>query len=99
MGMEVGMNHWLEFSSEDAEVILKFRLSVNPRVESLLWHCDKNGLLTVKNAYRLALSTMEQPSCSIGPLGWWKRLWSLRLPSKVRIFCWKACRGILPTRH
>ncbi|KAK4839660.1 hypothetical protein QYF36_023792 [Acer negundo] len=36
----------------------------------------------------------DHASCSYGPLTWW----SLKLPSKIRIFCWKACREILPTR-
>ncbi|KAL5772464.1 hypothetical protein ACOSQ2_012388 [Xanthoceras sorbifolium] len=26
-----------------------------------------------------------------------RKLWSLQLPIKIRILCWKACRGILST--
>ncbi|KAL5545769.1 hypothetical protein UlMin_005456 [Ulmus minor] len=28
---------------------------------------------------------------------WWKILWGLKLPPKVKTFCWKLCKGWLPT--
>ncbi|KAL5572754.1 hypothetical protein UlMin_022351 [Ulmus minor] len=28
---------------------------------------------------------------------WWKILWGLKLPPKVKSFCWKLCKGWLPT--
>lgn len=28
---------------------------------------------------------------------WWRKIWKLRLPPKVRIFMWKASRDFLPT--
>ena len=30
--------------------------------------------------------------------GIWRRLWSLNVPSKIRMFVWRACSNILPTR-
>lgn len=29
----------------------------------------------------------------------WKGLWRLRIPPKLRIFVWKACRNALAVRH
>ncbi|KAI9166135.1 hypothetical protein LWI28_026861 [Acer negundo] len=59
-------------------------MSVNSQGGSLLWHYDKRGLFSVKSAYRLALAAMceNQPSCSMGLPGWWKRMWSLSFPGK-----------------
>jgi hypothetical protein len=42
----------------DAQDILKFR--VNNNVEDwLAWHCDKNGTLLVKSAYKLVVQRRE----------------------------------------
>ena len=29
----------------------------------------------------------------------WKQIWGLNCPNKVRMFMWKACSNILPTKH
>ena len=28
----------------------------------------------------------------------WKAIWNLRVPNKIKVFSWRACRSILPTR-
>ena len=30
--------------------------------------------------------------------GVWKTLWKLKVPNKIKVFGWRACRNILPTR-
>ncbi|KAK3205423.1 hypothetical protein Dsin_019469 [Dipteronia sinensis] len=38
-------------------------------------------------------------SSNIGNLEiWWKRLWHMEIPHKVKVFLWKACRHWLPIR-
>ncbi|KAL5749548.1 hypothetical protein ACOSP7_024151 [Xanthoceras sorbifolium] len=68
--------------------------------DSLLWHYDKRGEFTVRSAYKLAAEAFGKNigSSSAGPDPWWKALWSLHIPSKVKFFGWKVCRNILPTR-
>ncbi|KAK0583943.1 hypothetical protein LWI29_005441 [Acer saccharum] len=39
-----------------------------------------------------------EASCSSGPHPRWKKLRCLQLPNKIKIFCWKACRNILPAK-
>ncbi|TXG66312.1 hypothetical protein EZV62_007587 [Acer yangbiense] len=36
---------------------------------------------------------------SNGPLPIWKALWQLQLPSKVKVFCWRVCKGILRVKN
>ncbi|TXG60113.1 hypothetical protein EZV62_014686 [Acer yangbiense] len=69
-------------------------------MDSWLWHFDKKGTFFVRSAYKVAWNlqnTSEASSSSVSP-SWWKRLWLLNLPCKVKIFLWKACREILPTK-
>ena len=28
----------------------------------------------------------------------WRTLWNLKIPNKIKVFGWRACRNILPTR-
>ncbi|KAK1592036.1 hypothetical protein Q3G72_018129 [Acer saccharum] len=87
--------------TEEADLILSIPLSAYPAKDSILWHYNKEGTFSVKSAYRIAISAIRngEASCSFGPLPWWKKLWCLQIPNKIKIFCWKACRNILPTKE
>ena len=58
---------------------------------------------TVKRAYRLLkehsllTNTGETFSRQYGQQ-FWKSLWSLLMPPKVKFFCWRAINEILPTK-
>ncbi|KAK1563015.1 hypothetical protein Q3G72_020842 [Acer saccharum] len=88
------------FLPDEAELILSIPLSALSKRDLVLWHFDKNGIFSVKSAYRVAISAMRrfEASCSSGPHPRWKKLWCLQLPNKIKIFCWKACRNILPAK-
>ncbi|KAK1584535.1 hypothetical protein Q3G72_033836 [Acer saccharum] len=88
------------FSKEEADLIIGIHLSIYPREDSWMWHFDKKGNFSVKSAYKLALRIMnaDEASYFTGFHSWWKRLWLLNLPNKIKIFCWKACKEILPTK-
>ncbi|KAK0583899.1 hypothetical protein LWI29_004741 [Acer saccharum] len=30
---------------------------------------------------------------------WWKSLWKLNLPTKIKLFVWRACNNLLPTNE
>ncbi|KAK3205111.1 hypothetical protein Dsin_019157 [Dipteronia sinensis] len=84
------------FSKEDAEAILTSRMGIH---DSLLWHYDKSGTYSVKSGYWFAKNMDSNPSCSgLNPsVSWWKFLWRLCLPTKIKIFIWKACNDWIPT--
>ncbi|KAK9993760.1 hypothetical protein SO802_023463 [Lithocarpus litseifolius] len=62
-----------------------------------------NGKFTVKSAYHLAvrISSLENrgsaSDCSL-MRRFWRSLWRLPIPHKVRHFAWRACREALPTK-
>ncbi|KAL5554428.1 hypothetical protein UlMin_041829 [Ulmus minor] len=66
--------------------------------DTLLWHYDKSGQYTVRSGYWLANKCRSLASSSATSLNsWWKRLWRLRVPSKIRVFIWKAFYNWIPS--
>uniref|UniRef100_A0A803PLJ8 Reverse transcriptase zinc-binding domain-containing protein n=1 Tax=Cannabis sativa TaxID=3483 RepID=A0A803PLJ8_CANSA len=91
------LNHY--FPSYQVDRILS--TPIDPQSpDSLIWGFHSSGILTVKSAYHLActLDSAQVPSSS-NPnpyLHWWKSLWSLPVPSKIKHFIWRAFHHILP---
>ncbi|KAL5758152.1 hypothetical protein ACOSP7_020763 [Xanthoceras sorbifolium] len=85
------------FSPEDAEYILSIPPSSHE--DALCWHFDKLGKFSVKSAYWLASQNPDLArSSSPAPLAsWWRSLWLLNLPAKVRLFLWRLCHDWLPS--
>lgn len=88
--------HFLE---EDATQILKTPLPKRPLENQLVWMHDKQGQFNVKIGYHVALclKLKDWSSSSSTNTEWWKYLWNLSLPSKIKIFYWRAFSNILPT--
>lgn len=86
------------FLEEDAISILSIPLSRYYRRDSLAWFYDKNGKYSVKSGYHVAVNCMnEDPaSTSKDQDNFWKTLWNLQLPGKIKIFLWRACTHSLP---
>ncbi|KAL5779613.1 hypothetical protein ACOSQ2_010350 [Xanthoceras sorbifolium] len=89
------------FAPIDADCILSLPTSVRSCPDKLMWHHSKDGMYSVKSGYWLAASLARDEASSSSPSAgssWWKFLWSLNIPAKVRMFVWRACRNLLPTR-
>ena len=76
-----------------------------PRLSSrdvLVWKENNSQKFIVKSAYQVAQWMKEQSrvehSGMVVDRGIWRRLWSVNVPPKVRMFVWRACSNILPTR-
>ncbi|MDV3193975.1 MAG: hypothetical protein Q8835_02880, partial [Sweet potato little leaf phytoplasma] len=84
---------------DDIDIIRRIPIDLR-KSDSFMWHCDKYGKYTVKSGYRLFMKNIiERASSSSNPMGKvWDIVWQLKVPSKVKFFCWKALRGFLPTR-
>ena len=64
---------------------------------------NKDGRFSVKSAYKVAVQLQrgdEWTENSGGNVGKNVRaaLWKLQIPNKVKVFGWRACNEILPTR-
>ncbi|KAL5541901.1 hypothetical protein UlMin_009611 [Ulmus minor] len=59
---------------------------------------SRSGHYTVRSGYWLATKCNSVPSSSTSShTSWWKRFWRLRIPSKIRVFLWKAYHNWIPS--
>lgn len=82
-------------------MILATPLSSRLLLNCLIWHYDSKGFFSVKSAYKVAVSMRDVASSSGQSFlitETWNKLWKASVPGKVKIYAWKACRNILPTR-
>ena len=92
------------FYSYDAEEILKLRIPTVGEEDFIAWHYEKNGMFSVKSAYRLALNLKNNKSetgsssdAVNGERRLWNIIWKAQVPQKIRIFAWRAATISLPT--
>ncbi|XP_050231894.1 uncharacterized protein LOC126680759 [Mercurialis annua] len=88
------------FFPGDADQIINMPLPRTPQVDILRWHYDKKGLYTVRSGYRMAMTMEDHPTSSNSDTfsSWWKFLWALSIPSKIKIFLMKCYNGWLPVK-
>ena len=59
-----------------------------------------NGLFSMRSAYHLIIkerSTNDgEPSQPDAQL--WKSIWSLKVPPRIKLFIWRFCKGIIPSK-
>ena len=87
------------FVQSDRELLLQNQPSVDEE-DSWIWRHTRNGVYSVKTGYDLAYSLhnrhflMDQNSLpSLNPLK--EQIWSLKAPSKIKVFLWKALSGAI----
>ena len=86
----------------EASTILKIPLNYNLPEDSLIWIGNKRGVFTVKSAYHIASCLVDpyevgECSSSDSKTLLWKRIWSQKVPQKLKIFAWRSCVNGLPT--
>jgi hypothetical protein len=96
---------WDTFVPRDATEILKLKLGVHMNDDVLAWGAERHGIFTVHSCYKLLKKENEQKEVVAGgevstsnQSIWWKKLWKLRVPPKIRIFWWRAMNNYLPTK-
>jgi hypothetical protein len=86
------------FQPHDAEEILKIK---TPNEDIIACQFEKNGIFTVKSAYRLATMLKREDAIAginapNGERKLWRNIWKAPAPNKVRFFNWQLANDNLP---
>ena len=93
------------FNQLDAEAILKIPLSRRHVQDRLVWKFGRKGKYEVKSGYHVARmldgdsNGREDSSDPRRNYRLWNKLWQLHVPSKIKVFGWRACLNILPSKE
>lgn len=84
-----------------AQKILEIPLHSTQHMDSRYWEFNPKGKFTVREGYKMEIGCYEAPQhcSSIKETSWWKHLWSMNIPPKVRIFWWKSLHNIIPSNE
>ncbi|CAJ2660552.1 unnamed protein product [Trifolium pratense] len=62
-----------------------------------IWRVEKNGMYSVRSAYRLCVQELLDTS-HLKVNGAWVLLWKIKVPPRVKNLLWRICRRCIPTR-
>ncbi|KAK3221617.1 hypothetical protein Dsin_008642 [Dipteronia sinensis] len=87
------------FLQEDVDAILSPPLSSFMHVDIVSWHYEKSGSYSVRCGYKVGRGLNPKVSTSglSSVEAWWKFLWHMKIPNKIKIFMWKVCHHWIPT--
>ena len=92
------------FNQFDAAAILRIPLSRRQVQDRLVWKFCCDGKYKVKSGYHVArmldddTNGREESLVQRSDHQLWKQLWQLHVPSKIKVFGWRACLNILPSK-
>ena len=90
------------FSDQEIELITSLPLGRGSSDDKLIWPHVSLGIHSVKSGYNFLLK--EKVSASLDNFqprqlqGLWKRIWTCKVPNKVRNFLWRGCKNALPVK-
>ncbi|XP_075504621.1 uncharacterized protein LOC142542059 [Primulina tabacum] len=86
------------FPSFEADSILDLPLHNHNTDDIRYWKWGRDGQYSVKSGYLLEIGCFDphESQSGSGIEWWWKFIWKLNIPQKVRIFLWRACNDLLP---
>lgn len=83
------------FNDRDANLILSIPLG-DEIEDNWYWRHEKMGTYSVKSAY--AVLQNAKRGIQEDNSGFWRKLWNLKIPPKVKNFLWRAVNNCLPTK-
>jgi hypothetical protein len=91
------------FTDAEAELICSLPVCPGRGEDKLIWQHNKTGEYTVRSGYHFAKGKFEADmgSCSNSDKNrlLWKAIWGIDAPRAAKMFVWKACSEILPTKE
>ncbi|GMY17900.1 putative ribonuclease h protein [Fagus crenata] len=91
------------FDADSVDKIKQISLRDTRGPDSFSWKLNSIGVFTVKTAYNLVVSpevrgVEGENSNRTQHRQFWRVLWKLKIPHKVKIHLWRAYLNVLPTR-
>ncbi|KAK6153378.1 hypothetical protein DH2020_013017 [Rehmannia glutinosa] len=90
------------FNPSEAKSIYSIPICSTRRGDKLVWHHSKDGKYQVKSGYKISKNLKEcsdhTSSSSHRNRRIWKWLWALSVPTKNKVFLWRVCHNIIPTK-
>ena len=79
------------FLPHEAEIILVMPLSSTLPNDSLTWNSTANGIFSIRSSYKVVMDLRDHQDTSGGSSDsdikkFWRRIWSIQIPSKVKKF-------------
>ena len=89
------------FLPVEAEQIKSIPLNTSRR-DTMIWNSTPNGQFTTQSAYQFQAATKSSFSASTSDPSrthsFWKSVWGMTVPNKIKMFMWRACNSSLPTK-
>jgi hypothetical protein len=90
------------FSKEEADCITVIHLSKYGQPDLQIWRGTSTGEFKVRSAYYLEKDSKEvdqgKSSHNSNSYSLWKTIWGMHVPNPVKMFLWRSCHNILPTK-
>lgn len=80
------------FNAKNRDLILKIPLITRRDRDVWYWLANPRGVFSVRSCYKMMTYDANNSSSSF-----WRRLWKLNVPGKVKNFLWRAVKNVLPT--
>ncbi|KAM6591645.1 hypothetical protein CsatA_014250 [Cannabis sativa] len=84
------------FDNREQRLIKQIPVNTDQTTDFIFWCKEPTGLFTVKSAYH-ALQELKGLTNDVDASVFWKILWSLKLPPKIKNLMWRAGSSCLPT--
>lgn len=90
------------FYPPKAQQIKSIPICSIPQSDVLIWLKERIGIYSVKMGYQALCEGSTQihvPTQNAeAKKSFWKGIWKLKVPSKIKHFMWKPCPNALPTK-
>ncbi|CAL2258639.1 unnamed protein product [Prunus armeniaca] len=89
------------FWDKEVDAILRIPLVSLASHDCLLWHYERNGMYSVMSGYWLGCLEKDK-MCGESSAGadlnstFWKKIWALKIPNKIKFFLWRCVWDLLP---
>ena len=89
------------FIPSEAQLIKSIPVCLSAQRDFLVWPHSRTGLYQVHSGYHLLCESQDNEAASSsdtdGQRKFWKSLWKLNIPNKVKFFLWRAYTDSIPT--